>query len=118
MVNNMEVIKERNIPLAEVRNILREKKKKYTKEDREQLYEQNRALDHANKSTKLNLKDSKKLINELSKLEFNLDENQVIRICDLLPETVDDMRAIFAKERFRYTEEEIKKILDQVDHYR
>ncbi|MEA3255851.1 MAG: RNA polymerase Rpb4 family protein [Candidatus Altiarchaeota archaeon] len=114
----MKIINERSIPLAEVRNILREKKREYTKEEKEQLYEQKRALDHANKSTKLNLKDSKKLIKELSQLEFKLGENQIIRICDLLPETVDDMRAIFAKERFRYTEEEIKKILDIVDQYR
>jgi DNA-directed RNA polymerase subunit F len=114
----MNVIAEKNISLAEVRDILRDKQKEYSKEEKEQLYEQKRALDHANRSTKLNLRDSKKLIEQLTNMEIKLNEDQVIKICDLLPETVDDIRAIFAKERFKYNEEEIKKILDVVDQYR
>lgn len=114
----MEIIAERNIPLAEVRNILRNKKKEYSKEEKEQLYEQKRALDHANRSIKLNLKDANKLIQQLGQLELQLSGDQIIKICDLLPETVDDIRAIFAKERFKYNEEEIKKILNLVDQYR
>ena len=55
---------------------------------------------------------------KLSELELKLTEEQIVKICDLLPETVDDMRAIFAKERFKYSEDEIKKILDIVDQYR
>jgi len=42
----------------------------------------------------------------------------VSKIVDLLPETTDDVRAIFAKERFKYTEEEIKQITDLVDQFR
>ncbi|MBN2250942.1 MAG: hypothetical protein JW724_02555 [Candidatus Altiarchaeota archaeon] len=114
----MNVIAERSIPLAEVKSILKEKKKEYSAEEKEQFYEQKRALDHANKAAKLKLKDAKKLIEEIKATELKLNEDQVIKMVDLLPETVDDVRAIFAKERFKYTEEEIKKILEAVARYR
>ena len=51
------------------------------------------------------------MVGQLSKLELDLTDDNIIKIVDLLPETVDDVRAIFAKERFRYNEEEIKKII-------
>ncbi|RLI94346.1 MAG: RNA polymerase Rpb4, partial [Candidatus Altiarchaeales archaeon] len=85
---------------------------------KEMLYEQRRALEHARASSKLKLKDVNEMIKKLEELNLNLSEDQLIKICDLLPETVDDVRAIFAKERFRYAEEEIKKIIDILDQYR
>ena len=51
-------------------------------------------------------------------LELGLSQEQLIKICDILPETVDDIRAVFAKERFKYSEEEIRKIIDILDQYR
>jgi len=114
----MNVLKERCITLSEVRNILRKKEKEYKEEGKELLYEQKRALEHADKYAKLSVKDSKELMKKLSELDLNLTEDQIVKICDLLPETVDDVRAIFAKERFRYSEEEIRGIIDIVDQYR
>jgi len=68
--------------------------------------------------TKLKIKDVRELEKKLGELDMNLTEEQIIKMCDLLPETVDDVRAIFAKERFRYNEGEIKKILDIIAQYR
>ena len=114
----MNVISERIVTLAEVKNILKDKKKDYTDEEKEQFYEQKRALDHASKAAKLSVKDAFKLIEEIKALGLSLTEDQGVKIADLLPETVDDVRAIFAKERFRYSEDDIKKILDVVSKYR
>lgn len=114
----MKIKSENPITLAEVKDILKQKQKRYEEEEKELWYEQKRALEHAQKSAKLSLKDSKKLIGQLSKLELELTEDNIVKIADLLPETVDDVRAIFAKERFRYNEEEIKKIIEVVDQYR
>jgi len=114
----MEILKEKNLSLSEVRNMLDKIRKEYFERDEELSYEQKRALNHARKYAKLNLKDTRELMKKLSELELKLTEEQIVKICDLLPETVDDMRAIFAKERFKYSEDEIKKILDIVDQYR
>jgi DNA-directed RNA polymerase subunit F len=114
----MNIVSERNITLAEVKNILKDKKREYTDEEKELFYEQKRAFDHAGKAAKLGLKDANKLIEEIRSIGLSLSEDQMIKIADLLPETVDDVRAIFAKERFKYGEEEIKKVLDVVAKYR
>lgn len=114
----MNIVSERNITLAEVKNILKEKKKEYSEEGKELFYEQKRAFDHASKAAKISLKDANKLIDEVKGLNLSLSDEQIIKIADLLPETVDDVRAIFAKERFKYGEEDIKKVLDVVAKYR
>jgi len=114
----MRIINGRHISLAEVKKILKDKEKKYSNEGKELLYEQRRALEHSQRYAKLKIKDIKGLRKKLEGLGMNLTEEQTIKICDLLPETVDDVRAIFAKERFRYNEDEIKKILDLIAQYR
>jgi DNA-directed RNA polymerase subunit F len=114
----MEILDEKDIPLAKAKQILEKVRKTYKKEGKELLYEQKRAIDHVRKYAKLNLKQTQEMIKKLSELDLKLTPEQIVKICDLLPETVDDIRPIFAKERFKYNEEEIKKILDIVDQYR
>lgn len=114
----MNVINDRVIPIAEVREILKKKEKSYNEEEKELYYEQKRALEHANSSAKLKLTDINKVIEEIKGLDLQLTPEQIVKMADILPETVDDVRAIFAKERFKYTEEEITKILDVIAKYR
>ena len=102
--------------MAKVREILEKVTEGYTEEEKELLYEQKRALEHARRFPKPSVADTEELISKLQNLE--LKPGQIIKICDLLPETVDDVRAIFEKERFRYGEDEIKKILDLVAQYK
>ncbi|HDN83804.1 MAG TPA: hypothetical protein ENG50_05515 [Candidatus Altiarchaeales archaeon] len=114
----MKVISSKPITIAEAREILERKEKEYEKEGKKLLYEQRRALEHSRISAKLSYKDAKELYEKLKNLDLNLNDGQIVKIIDLLPETVDDVRAIFAKERFMYSEEDIRKILDLVDQYR
>jgi DNA-directed RNA polymerase subunit F len=97
------------VTLAEVKNIL----KKISKERKELLYEQKIALEHAEKFAKLSAKQTKDLISELMKLD-HLDELQAYKIADILPNTEDDIKAIFAKERYTPNDKEIKNILEIV----
>jgi len=114
----MNVMEKKHVTIAETKNVLDKAKKRYKEAEMEMLYEQKRALDHANKADNLNFRDSGSMIKKLSELELELNEDQIVKIVDLLPETVDDVRAVFAKERFKYGEEEIKKILDVVAQYK
>lgn len=114
----MNIIKERFVTLAEVKSILEAKEKRYAKEKLELPYEQRRALEHARKYAKLSTKDAAEMKKKLEELELKLTEEQIVKTCDLLPTEVDDVRAIFAKDRFRYSEADIKKILDLVAQYK
>jgi len=114
----MNVMEKKYVTIAEAKNVLDKTKKRYKEAEMEMLYEQKRALDHANKADNLNFRDSGSMIKKLSEMELELNEDQIVKIVDLLPETVDDVRAIFAKERFKYGEEEIKKVLDVVAQYK
>jgi DNA-directed RNA polymerase subunit F len=95
------------ISLAEAKNIL----KKISKERKELNYEQKIALEHAEKFARLSAKQTKDLIAELVKLD-HVEEIHAYKIADILPNTEDDVKAIFAKERYTPNEKEIKNILE------
>jgi len=114
----MDILGETPVSLPEVTEILKAKEADYKEAGIELLYEQRKALDHALKFSKISEKDAKELTTKLATLDLNLTADRIVKIVDLMPKSVDDTRAIFAKERFKYTEEEIKKITDLVDQYR
>ncbi|HWR62833.1 MAG TPA: RNA polymerase Rpb4 family protein [Candidatus Thermoplasmatota archaeon] len=97
------------VSLAEVKNIL----KKISKERKELLYEQKIAFEHAEKFAKLSAKQTKDLITDLMKLD-HVDELQAYKMADILPRTDDDIKAIFAKERYTPNDKEIKNILEVI----
>lgn len=102
----------RLVSLAEVKNILA----KINKEREELTYEQRIALEHAQKFAKISVKKTQDMINELQKIE-NIEAHHAYVIADMLPLTEDDVKAIFAKERYTLKENEIKKILEIVRKY-
>lgn len=100
------------VSLAEVKNIL----KKVEKERKELIFEQRTALDHAQKFAQLSVAQTKSLVKDLLDVE-HMEETQAYKIADLLPTTVDDVKAIYAKERYTPSEDEIKKIISIVGKY-
>jgi DNA-directed RNA polymerase subunit F len=115
---DMDVLGEKPVTLAEVKSILKKKEDEYVQSDIELSYEQKRGLEHASKFMKIDSKESGELAEKLGGIGLELSEERIVKIIDLMPESVDDVRAIFAKERFKYTEEDIKKITDLVAQYR
>ena len=114
----MKQISERPVTISEVKEILKQEEKDYAEAGKEMLYEQKRAKEHADKFAKITVKQAKELSEKLAKLSMQLPEERITKIVDLMPETTDDVRAIFAKERFKYTEEEIKQITDLIAGYK
>lgn len=98
------------ITTAEVKQMLED-----LVETHELTYEQNLALDHVVKFSKLDAEDAKKLVKELE--EF-LKKDQSIKIADIMPEDIADLRLLFAKERGSYKTEDLEKILEIVNKYR
>jgi DNA-directed RNA polymerase subunit F len=100
------------VPIAEVKEILTK-----ASEDREELlYEQKIALEHAQKFGRISVKDTKEMIKELVKLDL-FEERHACKVADLLPLTVDEVTAIFAKEKVAINDEKAKKIIDIVKKY-
>lgn len=99
------------LTVSEVKEILEAEGAK-----RELNFEQKTALQHAVMFTKLPADKARKLAGELAKIE-NISESMAVKIADLLPAHVDDVRIIFARERFTINPKTIDEILKTVEKY-
>jgi DNA-directed RNA polymerase subunit F len=111
-----KVISEEMLTLPEIKDILNGIRDEREKEGIELRYEQKRSVEHANKFSKISGKDSRDMVNELLTLE-KMKTEIAIRIANLCPSSKDELRSIYAKERFTLTEAELKGILDITAKY-
>lgn len=108
-----QVLKEDALTLSEVKDILENIKEEREKEGKELGYELRKAISHAESFSRIDVNKSRELVNELMKLE-KMKPEIAIRIADILPLSNDEIRTIYAKERYTLSEEELKNILDLV----
>lgn len=100
--------------LAEVREWLEEAERNRG----ELTYEQKLALEHARAfAIKVTGAKSRELVGRLSKASDKITEAHAVKLADLLPTHADDVRVIFAKERFQLEKDEMDKILETVQSY-
>lgn len=112
-----EVLEEELLTLPEVRDLLaRIMEERREEGDEEQVYEFRKAFQHAETFSKLTAAESRELVNKLMELD-KMKEVIAVRIADLLPQTRDELRAVYAKEKFTLKEEELDAILDLVLQY-
>ncbi|MCJ7443325.1 MAG: RNA polymerase Rpb4 family protein [Methanotrichaceae archaeon] len=104
--------KEEVLTLAEVKELLDQIKQKRAGEE-ELGYELRRAMRHAELFSRGKPEENRNLIEELLKLE-KITPNIAVKIVDIKPANKDELRAIYSKERFTLSEEELDKILDIV----
>ena len=107
------VINEEMVTLAEVKDILHIIKDHRTEQDIELGYELRRAINHADSFAKTDVQTSKKIIEELLKLE-KMKPEIAYRLADIMPSSFDEIRSIYAKERFTLDEKELTQILDTI----
>lgn len=104
----MDVKGEKVVSWLGAKKILMENEK-----NRELGYEQKNALEHLRKFCKLSDKKAKKIEEELRKME-KLKDRHIIYIMNFLPETLDELRILFANERVVLTDNDKKKIIEVV----
>jgi len=107
------VVSEERIPLPEVRDILLTVEAARLESGDEMSYELRKSIEHANHLSKTSAEKARALVAELMKLE-KMKEDIAYRIANLMPRTRDELRAIYAKERFNLTTEELDEILELV----
>ena len=81
----------------------------------EPTYEQNLALDHVTKFAKLDSETSDKLVGELQEI---IKKTQAVKLTNIMPEDMADMRLMFAKERGSHKKEELEQLLNIINQYR
>ncbi len=84
--------------------------------ERELNREQRIALEHSEKVAKLPAKKARELVEKLMEIG-RINEKQACKIADLLPKDKEEVVAIFAKETYMPSDDEIEQILQLVNEY-
>lgn len=108
---------EEYLTIAEVKEILGElEAQRAHDEDHEMRYELARAIDHVNRFALLDTEESRELVAQLREFDKVNDET-AYKIADLLPESRDELRAVYAQERYSLDGDELDEILNVVAKY-
>jgi DNA-directed RNA polymerase subunit F len=107
------IISEEKVTLPEMRSVLLRVESERLAAEKEMSYEFRRSIEHANQLSKTEPEKSRDLVAELIKME-KMKPEIAYRIANIMPKTRDEVRAIFAKERFTLSPEEIDSIIELV----
>lgn len=112
-----EVVDEEYLTVSQAKELLADvEEERALDEEREMQYELARAIEHVNRFSVLEPEESLELVEELMELE-KVDEATAYKITDLLPEDRDELRSVFAQERYSLSGEELDEVLDVVVKY-
>lgn len=107
------IISEEKVTLPELRSVLSGVEAERIAAEKESSYEFRRSTEHANQLAKTTPDKAKDLVETLQQME-KMKPEIAYRIANIMPKTRDEVRAIFAKERFTLTPEEIDRIIEMV----
>ncbi len=107
------IISEEKVTLPELRSVLVGVEAERIAAEKEMSYEVRRSVEHANQLAKTTPEKSRDLVAQLQQME-KMKPEIAYRIANIMPKTRDEVRAIFAKERFTLTPEEIDSIIEMV----
>lgn len=112
-----EKVGEEYLTLAETKEILADlERERVADEDREMRYELARAIEHVNRFATLTPEEAEEFVDELQDLE-KVDEATAYKIANTLPRDRDELRALYAQQRYSLSGDELDAILDVVAKY-
>jgi DNA-directed RNA polymerase subunit F len=79
-------------------------------------YELARAIEHVNRFAMLDPDEADEFVDQLRELE-KVDEATAYKIANLRPLDRDELRAVFAQERYSLSGDELDEILNVVKQY-
>lgn len=107
------IVSEEKVTLPELRSVLSGVEAERIAAEKETSYEFRRSIEHVNQLAKTTPEKSRDLVDALVKTE-KMKPEIAYRIANIMPKTRDEVRAIFAKERFTLSPEEIDTIIELV----
>jgi DNA-directed RNA polymerase subunit F len=111
-------VSEEYLTVAEVKELLQDvEAERAADEERELRYELTRAIQHVNQFARFPGSDGRALVEDLLELG-TLDDAAAHKVADLLPEDRDELRAVFAKERYGLEGDELDDVLNVVSRYK
>jgi DNA-directed RNA polymerase subunit F len=96
------------VTISEAKDMLAKRKS----EQAELGYEQNQALEHAERFAKFDADKAKKLVEKLSKI--GLSREMAVKVVDVRPATAASLKAIVSKDKIELSEEDAEKILKEL----
>lgn len=112
-----EKVDEEYLTVSEAKELLADvEAERALDEDREMRYELARAIEHVNRFAVLEPEESREFVEELMELE-KMDEPTAFKIVDLLPQNRDELRSVYAQERYSLSGDELDEILNVVSKY-
>jgi len=108
----MEIIEEEDISMQEARRIMEERKKAGNL-----AYEQKICLDFLEKLPKFTEKQIEDFKKELKKISI-LKSRHISLIMNIMPDTEEEVDALFSKERTNLKKEEVKQIVNIVREFK
>jgi DNA-directed RNA polymerase subunit F len=112
-----EKLDEEYLTAAEVKEELQSvEEQRAADEDRELRYELARAIEHVNRFALLDAEESRELVERLKELD-KVDDPTAHKIADLLPRDRDELRTVYAQERYSLSGDELDEILNVVAEY-
>ena len=106
-----ELLNEDPVSFSETLEILEEKKEEEGLE-----FEQRLAYDFVQKFSQLSAEEVEEMMDELLEIP-KIRDHQAVILANNMPDTKEDVKLIFAKERTTLREDTVEKILDIIEDY-
>ena len=103
----------RVVTLSEVKEILEKEEEEYPDT---MVLEKRLALTHAQEFAVLSAEDARKMMEELMEIE-GITEEYAAKFTEILPQTPDEVRSVFSREKYGISQEDITKIIDITKKY-
>ena len=108
---SIKLIQEIPVSLSEMKDSLHSIESR----DKELSFRANKVKDYLNKVVKLDGKTASELKQKLISLDIpRLKDRQIVKIIDILPDNIEDLKAIFIGEITTITQENLEKIVEAI----
>jgi len=113
-MSSVKLVNEKPVSLAELKDKLEEIQKR----DEQLSFRGNKVKDYLNKLVKLDSKKSQELVKKIESLEIpRIKDRQIVKVVDVLPSDLEDMKALMTGETTTITDENMQKIVEAVKEY-
>lgn len=107
------ILQEKAITLPELKEKLLNVEALRLEKGKEMSYELRRSIEHANQISKTSAEKSAELVQALVQLD-KVKPDVAYRLASIMPRTRDEVRAVFGRDKFSHTPEELDAIIDLV----
>ena len=111
-----EIVDEEYLTVSETKELLEDLEVERAAADREMHYVLARSIEHVNTLAELDADEAREVVERLRTLE-KVDKATADKIVDLLPRDRDELRSVFAQERYSMSGEELDEILRVLAEY-